>query len=185
MIKRIVTSAAIKHTVWIYSKMMTIATTKYTMDLWWNICKCQTYITPITAWEERWYQCSLLISQGLQLHRTWYILSHVNKWIWGWTWGKSTDYWSMMKTTNSREENHQWWKWFPRYHNSDKFLDFIPRWCAKVDRKKSVEGRPWCILHHSTWNKGRWGNDQIFEWHRGTGTKDWIRSKLQGRRFSS
>ena len=81
MIKWIMTSAATRHTVWIYNKTMTIAMTKYTVDLWCNICKCQIYITPIAAWEERWCQCSLLISQGLQRHRTWYILSHVNKGI--------------------------------------------------------------------------------------------------------
>ena len=91
MIKWIMTSAAIRHTVWICNKTMTIATTKYTVDLWCNIRKCQMYITPIIAWEERWYQCSLLISQGLQRHRTWYISSHVNKWNWCRTWGKLTE----------------------------------------------------------------------------------------------
>ena len=154
------TSATTRHTVWICSKTMTIATTKYAVDLW---CECiqvsnihNSNRSPrrdddnVVSWYPRVFD---VIEPGTS-RPMWiseFEVKHERNRL------SSDQCWKPLTTTRKTINDK---KWFPRYHKSDKFLDFVPGWCVEVDRKKSVEGRPWCILHQSTRKKGRWCNDQ-------------------------
>ena len=177
VMQRILTSAATKHTVWICNKTMTIATTKYTVDLW---CKC-IQVSRI-HYSNRNLGGEVILVWSLEFPGSWTSpnLIHFVSCEW------------MYLTSNMREidwvvvidENHQQSRGEPsimkmvsRVSKYEQVSRFHSRMMCWGRQEESVEGRPWCILHQSTRNKGRWCGSKL-DRHRETGTKDWIMSKL-------